>query len=118
MEAFAFWKNFDEAIGSRTLKSVVEGAGLNYRTIKNQRSGLRLPNLDDAYALSVSAGVTLDYLISGNRGAMLSPEAQAVSEDPELRLLVRAVMRDRRLLSALAAVVESGERAMGSVPAE
>lgn len=41
---------------------------------------------------------------------MSSPEAKAVSESPELQALVRAVMRDPQLLSALATVIESSER--------
>ena len=50
----------------------------------------------------------MEYLLTGE-GEVLCAEAQAVQDDPELRALVRAISRDRRLLAAISAVVESYE---------
>lgn len=73
MDAFIFWKNFDAASRKRTLISIVERAGLNYKTIKNQRSGLRLPGLEDAYALAKVLDVSLEYLLTGEEDTTFPP---------------------------------------------
>ena len=108
MDAYAFWRNFDRFSANKTLKAVTEIAGVNYRTIKNQRSAVRLPNLDDAYALAKALKVSLDALLTGEEVKALScKEAQAVERSPELQALVRAIIRDPNLLRIISAVIES-----------
>ena len=112
MDGFLFWKNVDSVLKSEKLISVASKAGINYRTLKNQRSSVRLPNLEDAFRLSNALGVSLEYLLTGQDPYQLSAEAKAVNEDPELQAVVRAMARDRRLLHVISAVVESSERTM------
>ena len=62
--------------------------------------------------LSKSLNVSIEYLLTGQDPYRLSAEAKAVNEDPELQAVVRAIVRDRRLLHVISAVVESSERTM------
>ena len=113
MDAYSFWKNFDSALSAQTLKSVADKAGLNYRTIKNQRSAVRLPNLDDAYALSQVLCVSLEYLLTGKDSSSISPEAQFVESNETMKTLVRYCMNDARLLPALELVIEQSRADKG-----
>ena len=67
MDGYCFWKNVDKVLGQQKLISIAEKAGVNYRTIKNQRSGVRLPSLDDAFKIAKVLGVSLEYLLTGNQ---------------------------------------------------
>ena len=112
MDAYRFWKNVDAVSSGITLISLASKANLNYRTIKNQRSSNRMPSLSDAYALAKALNTSIEFLLTGeNFQEVFCAEARAVNEDPELQALVRAVMKDRRLLSALASVITSMEHA-------
>ena len=94
-----------------TLKELCKKLDIAYQRIADQRTDCRFPKLEDAYALAKAVGVSLDYLLAGSDSSFaISKEAQAVEESPELQALVRAVMRDPQLLSALATVIESSER--------
>ena len=116
----SFWHRVDERLSEKgqNLSSLCELISTSYFTINTQRKKNALPKAEQLYAMSLALDMDMEELLTGRKGVVILPEAKAVQEDPELRLLVRAVMRDRRLLSALAAVVESGERTMGSVSAE
>lgn len=85
-----------------------EVSGIPYGTIHTQKSRKSLPKADILLALSKALDVSSDFLLTGE-GEVLCAEAQAVQDDPELRALVRAISRDRRLLAAISAVVESYE---------
>lgn len=112
ISAYSFWQRVDQLRGDRTLKEIAEKFGLNYATIKDMRTKDRYPKLDVLVSLADSLGVSLDYLITGNERQLSSPEARYVEEHPEARALVRAVMRDPALLSALSAVIVSSEKIM------
>ena len=113
---YLFWKNLDACKGSVSLTDLSKKLSLNYRGILDQRTSNRLPRLEDAYAMASCLGVSLEFLLTGKQHSLASPEAQAVEEDKELRLVVRALMENRHLLSTLAAAIESGRR-LGENPA-
>ena len=114
MDAFRFWSNLDKAKGDKkTLKELCKELGIAYQRIADQRSDCRLPKLDDAYALALALGVSIEYLATGENMHSLTPEAKAVNESAELQALVRAVLRDPTLLRVISAVVESSEKTMG-----
>lgn len=112
ISAYSFWQRVDQLRGDKTLKEIAEKFGLNYATIKDMRTKDRYPKLDVLIGLADCLGVSLDYLVTGDEQALSSPEARYVEESPEARVLVRAVMRDPTLLSALAAVILSSEQIM------
>ena len=55
----------------------------------------------------------MEYLLTGRDSCPLSEEVRLVDGDDELKALVRAVCRDRRLLPAVSAVVLSYEDDIG-----
>lgn len=61
------------------------------------------------HVLSQALNVSMEYLLTGRDSCPLSEEARLVDGDDELKALVRVVERDRRLLSAISAVVLSYE---------
>lgn len=65
MDGYLFWKNVDRILGQQKLIDAAEKAGINYRTIKNQRSDSRLPRLEDAFKIARSLGTTVEYLMTG-----------------------------------------------------
>ena len=79
MDAYAFWCNLDRILGKQTLKSISEKAGLNYRTIKNQRSAVRLPGLSDAYMLASALGVSVECLLTGKERDSFPPRIQTIA---------------------------------------
>lgn len=122
--AFEFWKRVDELKGDMFLQELAEKAGLNYRTMRNQRSRCTFPKPADMQAIAKVLGTTQEYLMTGlgspnvttpkQEGTpCFSPEALAVENDDRLKALVRACLRDPRLLDVISAVVESSERTLG-----
>lgn len=68
MNAYNFWKNFDNAKDGREIKEICKAANITYQRIADQRSDCRFPRLEDAYALASTLNISLDYLMSGKRG--------------------------------------------------
>ena len=85
-DAFCFWKIVDNILEKNTLVWLANKSELNYKTLKNQRSYLRLPNLEDAYAISRTLGVSLEYLLTGTDS--LSEAQRIVARDREMEDLV------------------------------
>ena len=111
-KAFSLWKRVDDLKGDRTLQSIADEALIKYQRIKEQRSSGRIPTAEDLYAIARALNTSIEFLLTGeNFQEVFCAEARAVNEDPELQALVRAVMKDRRLLSALASVITSMEHA-------
>lgn len=79
----------------------------------HNRTDNRLPKTEDVLAYSSALNVSMEYLLTGRDTRPMSREARLVEEDIELQAVVRAVARDRRLLSAISAVVMSYEDAEG-----
>lgn len=107
---FKFWKNLDIVLGNKTLKTLSEEANVVYCTMKNQRSANRYPTVDDSYRMAKALGTTVEYLLTGESEQLACPEAKAVQEDGNLQALVRAVMRDPRLIQIMGTLIESTER--------
>ena len=79
VDPYTFWKNVDAALGKDSLASLSRDSSLNYRTLKNQRSLMRIPSLSDAYTIAIHLGVSVEYLISGEIDKpRLHPRIQAI----------------------------------------
>ena len=121
--ALQFWNRVDDMRGDMSLKELAERAGINYLTMKGMRSSCRYPKENAIMQIAEVLNTTPDILLSGKakaqtkagarEGASLSPEALAVENDDRLKALVRACLRDPRLLDIISAVVESSERTLG-----
>ena len=108
MEIMDFWKRIDTKTAEKglTLPEVSKAAGLNYKTLQQQRRAGRLPKTAEALKLSQVLGVTLEYLTEGKEGAItLSPEALAVNNDETLQALVKACIENKELFFNLYGVL-------------
>ena len=110
-----FWIRFDRLLQEKnsSIRALCSKTGLAYSTINTQRTRHTIPKAEYLYQIAGYLGVSIELLLTGSiekQPLYISPEAQAVEDSPELQALVRAVMRDPQLLSALATVIESSER--------
>ena len=121
--AFEFWERVDEKKKDMPLYELADKAGMSYKTLLNQRASNRFPKLNDVKSIAQALSTTAEYLMTGKssevqhqeKGLSISDcaEAVAVYKDDRLKALVRACLRDPRLLEIISAVVESSERTIG-----
>lgn len=105
--AFGFWKHVDELLGDRNLIDLASGTGLNYGTLKNQRSANRLPKATYIKSIADYLNTTTTFLLSDKQKESCSPEMAFVRDNPLCRKIVRFLMEDERLLEVVGAFVES-----------
>lgn len=97
MDAYRFWKNVDAISDGVTLVALASKANLNYRTIKNQRSGNRMPGISEAYALAKALGTSIEFLLTGNDTSEFPPRILAIAkrcmdaEEDDLRLIEKVL---------------------------
>lgn len=118
--AFEFWNRVDLLRKDMQLQDLARMAGISYKTLTNQRVEHRYPKAEDMKNIARVLGTTQEFLMTGEnrdrkeeRSSTLSPEALAVENDDRLKALVRACLRDPRLLDIISAVVESSEKTLG-----
>lgn len=112
-DACGFWQRIDTLRGEIQLRDICKEVGVNYKTLLDMRTKERFPKLDITVALAEYFHVSLDYLYTGKQQSSLhTKEAEYVDEHIEAQALIRSIMRDPRLLEALALVIESSEKAM------
>lgn len=118
--AFEFWNRVDLLRKDLQLQDLARMAGISYKTLTNQRVEHRYPKAEDMKNIARVLGTTQEFLMTGEnrdrkeeRSSTLSPEALAVEKDDRLKALVRACLRDPRLLEIVSAVIESSEKTLG-----
>lgn len=118
--AFEFWNRVDLLRKDLQLQDLARMAGISYKTLTNQRVEHRYPKAEDMKNIARVLGTTQEFLMTGEnrdrkeeRSSTLSPEAKAVEKDDRLKALVRACLRDPRLLDIISAVIESSEKTLG-----
>ena len=62
-----FWNRLDFARGKKTIKALTESLGIEYETIRVQRTRHRFPKPEYMYLLAQSLDVTVDYLLTGKK---------------------------------------------------
>ena len=113
IDGFEFWNRVDLLLEKRNvnLGAFAKVINLSYMTLNSQRKRHSLPKLEQLLDMAKFLNTSVEFLATGESILQpLTPEAQAVENDPDLRALVRAVQRDRTLLSAISAVVKSYEK--------
>lgn len=107
----AFWLRVDSELSKegRSLSDLCSSINVSYFTVNTQRKNHKLPKVEQLLMMSRELGMTMEELVTGEEYC-LPQEAKAVIEDNELRLVVKAMMSDRTLLSAMAALVRSGQK--------
>ena len=67
-DGYYFWKRVDMVRPkTRSLKQIVDTAGLNYHLVKVQRSCNRIPKAMEAAKLAGALGISLEWLLTGER---------------------------------------------------
>jgi len=111
-DADGFWAMVDEALerkGSSLSKMSVD-IGLSKNSLHTSKwCNVLPPRLDTLIAMADYLDMSFLKLVFADEEAGLSPEALAVEGDQELRTVVRAMMKDRRLIPLAAAFVKAGE---------
>lgn len=116
-KAYAFWKRVD-GLRQGTLRELAEVIQMKEQSLRVMRSRCSIPNALAVKALAEHLGTTTSYLLTGvveerkkpiEEGRKDIPEVEYVRSNPEAQTLIRAVMRNPRLLEALAVVIESEE---------
>lgn len=108
-DGFTFWKRVDELLGDRSLLDLASGTGLNYGTIKNQRSSNRVPKSYCVQTIAEYLNTTTSFLLSENTNG-ITIEMEFVRDNPLCRKIVRYLMEDERLLEIISAFIESSEK--------
>lgn len=74
-----FWNNVQANLNGKTFKSVCEEAGLNYLSVANRKSGKTpsLPRLESAYLLAKTLGVSIEYLLTGEKTDTIADRVHA-----------------------------------------
>lgn len=81
MDANAFWNRVDMCNPYKTLKRLTDECGIDYRRVKKNRSDVRLPNTEDVYLLATRAGVSMEFLLTGqNTGHSYNPRVRVIAE--------------------------------------
>ena len=110
-EAYDFWERVDEKRGKIMLAEIAQAADVKNQTIRDMRSKCRIPKMPVVRAIADYIGTSAEYLLTGKETTIYDmPEVEFVRRSPEAQTLIRAVMRDPALLSALSAVIASTEK--------
>lgn len=106
------WGRIDKILDAKgiSLTDLCEGTGLNYKSIKSQRSRIDLSKLDDAVKIARFLNVSIDFIATGEEAEAFSEEAILVEHDDKLKAVVRACERNPHLLEVIAVTVESMEQ--------
>lgn len=63
--AFDFWNRVDKLKGDIKLTKIAEETGINYQTLRNQRSENRFPKNEDIAKIAKYLNTTDEYLMTG-----------------------------------------------------
>ena len=105
MNAYKFWKRVD-SLNKGTAKELAEIVGLNYVTMLGMRTKCTFPKLEKIVSISKALNVSIDYLLLGDN-ERLSEEALFVEQNPDAKLLVRAIMQNPHLLSVISTLLKT-----------
>ena len=102
--AYAFWNRVDKVskFSSKELSLKLE---INYRTMLDMRSRCRFPSIENIVRISNILNVSIDWLLTGEYTK--TEEALYVEQNPDAKLLVRAIMQNPHLLSIISTLLKT-----------
>lgn len=102
--AYAFWNRVDKVskFSSKELSLKLE---INYRTMLDMRSRCRFPSIENIVRISNILNVSIDWLLTGEYTK--TEEALYVEQNPDAKLLVRAIMQNPHLLSVISTLLKT-----------
>ena len=108
MDGKEFWDRVDILKGNRLLTDMASKTGIKYQHIRHLRSELRYPKADEIASIADFLNSTCDFLITGKtKGSLLSIESQYVEQNPDARLLVRALMKNPAILPLISTLLKT-----------
>lgn len=109
---YEFWKRVDKIRGNLGLYDIANNAGINYRTMLNQRSQNRIPKKEQLIKIANTLGVSIGFLLGTEEtdATIITPEMAFVRDNEAARLLIRKMMDNPPLLEALSAVAALSEK--------
>lgn len=108
---YEFWKRVDKIRGNLGLYDVANNAGINYRTMLNQRSQNRIPKKEQLIKIANAFGVSVGFLLGEEEtDTIITPEMAFVRDNEAARLLIRKIMDNPPLVEALAAVAALSDK--------
>ena len=96
-KGFYFWQQIDRCRMNRPLSDIAQEIGMNYQSLRDQRTNNRLPKLEVAYDLARSLHVSVEYLLTGKERATFPPRVQTIAirclsaSDEDLSLVERVL---------------------------
>ena len=103
--AYAFWNRVDKVskFSSKELSLKLE---INYRTMLDMRSRCRFPSIENIIRISDILHVSIDWLLTGEAYKQ-TEEALFVEQNPDAKILVRAIMQNPHLLSVISTLLKT-----------
>ena len=102
--AYAFWNRVDKVskFSSKELSLKLE---INYRTMLDMRSRCRFPSIENIVRISNILNVSIDWLLTGEDTK--TEEALYVEQNPDARLLIRALMKNPAILPLISTLLKT-----------
>lgn len=103
--AYAFWNRVDKVsnFSSKELSLKLE---INYRTMLDMRSRCRFPSIENIIRISDILHVSIDWLLTGEAYKQ-TEEALYVEQNPDARLLIRALMKNPAILPLISTLLKT-----------
>ena len=103
--AYAFWNRVDKVsnFSSKELSIKLE---INYRTMLDMRSRCRFPSIENIIRISDILHVSIDWLLTGEAYKQ-TEEALFVEQNPDARLLIRALMKNPAILPLISTLLKT-----------
>lgn len=103
--AYAFWNRVDK-VSKFSSKELSLKLKINYRTMLDMRSRCRFPSIENIVRISNILNVSIDWLLTGYT-SNVSEEAKYVEENPDARLLIRAIMKNPAILPLISTLLKT-----------
>ena len=104
--AKGFWDRVDKLRNGKSLKDLADSIGLNYTTLRNQRSKNRYPKRSEIEAIASFLGVSPDFLERGYERINITPEMDYVRRNRRAEWIMHRCMESEKMLAVLYAFVE------------
>ena len=105
MNGYDFWNRVDRKKKCSS-KELADKVGMNYSSMLTMRSRCNLPNIEMIIKFSKELDTSIDWLLTGYT-SNVSEEAKYVEENPDAKLLVRAIMQNPHLLSVISTLLRT-----------
>ena len=105
MNGYDFWNRVDKKKKCSS-KELADKVGMNYSSMLTMRSRCNLPNIEMIIKFSKELGTSIDWLLTGYT-SNVSEEAKYVEENPDARLLIRALMKNPAILPLISTLLKT-----------